>query len=315
MKTTHDRRVLLTVLLSPEPTPALTADDEGSVFLRRLLVDRTRNVYRPLALPWPDNAEKLVHESRVGCRRLVEALRLAMPAIGRPRAQTAILRARDLRRALGGAREAHVMIADLRRLARRASLTDEATRGLDALRASGTEALAKASKTYPPEQLLADGIDVLTLAETPRRPLPLRQLAARHLFRRAEEVKSLLVCMEEPERVRDHHRLRVRFKSLRYTVEILAKPFSEEVDARRVILQAKAMQDALGVLNDAQDLLVWLGNKHVAAHLEPPVVEAMREVVQCEQEERFEVARDSVCKVGYNVATDLQRAAGKIGRI
>lgn len=295
--------------------PTLTTGDEGNVFLRRLLVERTRNVYRPLALPWPADPEGLVHDSRVSARRLVEALRLATPAIGRSRARTAIARARNLRRALGGAREAHVMITDLRRLARRASIADEATRSLDALRASGSVSLGKVSRAYPPERLLADGIDVLVLAESPRRALPLRQLGARHLFRRAGETKALLACIEEPERAREHHRLRVRFKSLRYTVEILSKPFSDHIDHRWVILQTKAVQDALGVLNDTQDLRLWLGRRDVADHLDPSTLEVLLETVQREQENRFEVARDSVRKVGYNVAASLQRAAGKIGRI
>ena len=313
--TTHDRRTLLTVLLSYDEQPPLAENDAGSDFLRHLLTQPTRNVYRELALPWPSNPEKLVHDVRVSSRRLVEALTLATPALGRSRARTAIRRARALRRALGAAREAHVMLPDLRALAQRASLGDEITQGLDALRDSGGAALEDASKAYPPERLLTEGLDILHMAEIPRRTFTLRALGARHLYRRASDVRAILECVEDPNRVKEHHRLRVRFKSLRYTVEILAKPFSEVLDARHVVLQSKALQDALGVLNDAQDLLTWLSREDVADHLEPTSLKALREVVQLEQQARFEVAREAVDKVGRRLTASLQRSAGRIGQI
>ena len=179
-----DRRRLLQDLQGDTALPPLLPDAAGAECLWSLMLSRVRSTYLPVIKPWPEDTAVLVHDTRVASRRLVEALRLCTPALGSKTCRRAVDRSQSLRRRLGQSREADVVLQDLRHLAERAGLDEEATAGLEALRSSGVRALAAVGAAYPPTRLLRHALDVLEAAAEPRRMFSLRELGAGYLFRK-----------------------------------------------------------------------------------------------------------------------------------
>lgn len=310
-----DRRVLLFRLLGgAEPEP-LAPDDAGAQLLDRLLLPRLRKVYRDAAKPWPEDTEDLVHDVRVASRRLVEALALVRPVVGKKRARRAMRKAKQLRKALGASREADVLVADFRRLTEAAGMGEEVVHALDAMSAHGQDSLQKMKADHPPEALLSEAVDVLRFAATPRASTPLYALASRHLYARAEAAAPLVRTLEHEARWPEHHQLRIKAKHLRYTVEILSAPFSDSIDGRAVVGRLKEIQDALGVLNDAQDLLDWLRRPALEKDLGKRVLERVRAQADQERRARYARARDLVLGEVPTLLGDVRRSAGLIGPI
>lgn len=310
-----DRRALLALMLGGHDLGPAQAEDRGRTLLARLLLPRVRKVYLETANPWPEDAETLVHESRVASRRLVETLELLCPAVGRARAKDAQRRAKALRQALGASREADVLVADFRALTHNAGMGEETVHALDAMTEHGQGALQAAKENYPPERLLQYGVDVLRLAATPTTAAPLSALAGPHLYARVEAAAPLVETLHDPEQSPAHHRLRIRVKHLRYTAELLGESFEAAFDAKATIGRLKTLQDALGVLNDAQDLLAWLKRPALKKALGKKTCKKVRKLADELRLSRYGFAKVVVLEQAPLLFADLRRAAGVIGPI
>lgn len=308
-----DRRVFLFQLLDEAPPEPVRPLDEGRRLLGRLFLPHLRASYVAAARPWPEDTEDLVHDVRVATRRLVENLALARPMLGAKVSRRAARRAKRLRRALGAPRESDVLVADFRRLAESAGLAASAVHALDAIAEHGEEALEAVKREYPPERLLGDAVDLLVATTTPKRVLPLHEVAGLHLYSRLETARALLPALEQDGAWALHHDLRIACKQIRYAVEALGPAFAEALQPERTIQRMKKFQDALGVLNDAQDLIEWLSRPFVVDALGPKLLRKVRDAAETERSARYETARGRVLADAPPVFAELRRGAGLIG--
>lgn len=307
-----NRRILRSQLLDQDAIEPPAPDTQGAEMALRLLLPRARRVYEPSIAPWPENTEDLVHDVRVASRRLVEALSLLKPILPARRVKKVERRLKMLRRALGESREADVMVADFRRLATQAGWQDDVIHALDAMAETGRTAMAKVAYDYPPERLLRHGLDLLELGfqATTR---SLRDIASRHLMMRIASAEHDLPTLTQPEASPAHHRLRVRFKTLRYTIEILGVSFPEEYNRPAIIPPLKRVQNALGCLNDADDLYHWLNRPTVKRRLDAAQFQTIRELALNLKQTRYVRAHEVVFRQAPPVLADLGRIAGRIG--
>lgn len=287
----------------------------GQALTRALLVPRTRKLYDlVLSKPDPDQHESWVHDVRVATRRYAEAIEMARPLLRRPDVDRAVRRARKVRRRLGRARELDVVFRDFSNLANQHGLPQYT---IDRVGASVDRQRAQAAKTadedLPRKKLIKHYQQALELADSNQNPrLPWRDLAADHLAHRAQEADDLVGSLDLPERADDHHRLRIRFKRLRYAVELASELLASELDPKDVLQNAKRLQDALGVLNDGRDLIDFIDRPEVTEILgrfKEPVADEAHRIVR----RRYRTARHLVNDRGARVVGEVRRAAGHIG--
>jgi len=194
--------------------------------------------------------DQALHDFRVALRRLRVLLRAARLLYG---AQPARLAARALRRfgvATGGLRDAEVLVETL------------AAAGIDSGRADLAAWLARrvAQREVLRDEAIAliagpdlaaalDAVRQLVTA-APERVVSGAALGAEALAGARRAVDALLPVDREDAAAL--HRLRVRFKRLRYTSEIAARLGADDPARIALLLDgAKGMQDVLGRLHDA----------------------------------------------------------------
>lgn len=286
----QDRRTRLWRLLSDEPDLAMTPQDRGQLLLDNLLRPRVRRVYIEAARPWPEPSEDLVHDLRVASRRLVEALALIRPMIGKVECKAVQGPAKALRQALGAQRESDVRVQDLKLLALKAELAPKVLRALDGLGAPVATEAPPPQQAYPPERLLGLAIDAMELSPQPDIDLSWAELATTHLQRRLRRAQPLLSTLNEPALVRAHHAMRISCKQLRYTVEIVGRVFLS-LSTSDVLRTVKRLQDVLGELNDAQDLRIWLNGPELGQAIGASAARKLCATADQERIRRYEVAR------------------------
>lgn len=304
-----DRRGLLAVLLKAPAQAPLSPDDAGKALLEKLLWEPVHEVYAKAVRPMDHHGAALAHDVRVGTRRLTEALELAEPLLDKRAVRRAQRRARSLRHAFGDKRVADVLLEDLEALLTEAGIP--APSGLQAFAAKGERGLDEALKRYPPERVLRHGLDVLTLSQHPRRAeLTLVDVAGRHLYRRANEAEPLLPALNDPRELEAHHRLRIRIKRLRYTLEICASPFGSTFEAKPALSTLRHHQSLLGRLNDAKELVLWLHDPELVELLHPEL--AAQLIVRARRlvEQRWEEAKEAVLAELPPLLELLRRTAG-----
>ncbi|MCK6548818.1 CHAD domain-containing protein, partial [Myxococcota bacterium] len=166
------------------------------------------------------------------------------------------VRARELGRILGARRTIDVLKEDLAAHFTAEGLTPGHTPTFVAkLDALGDAAMAHIRSELPPERFLRDGMRVLELVVRAKDDTTsLGALAAPHLAARIADVAPLVAIIDVPHEVEQHHELRIALKHLRYAAEILREVMPERIDADETITPIKRVQDALGTLNDAQEL-------------------------------------------------------------
>lgn len=243
------------VALSIEVEP-LTLELSGLRFVTALLAPRAHDVYVVGAAPWPAEAVEHVHQLRVATRRLREALAFVEPLCPRRAHRRANRRARELGRILGARRTIDVLKEDLAaHFVEQGMTPGHAPTFLAKLDALGDAAMDRIRSELPPERLLRDGLKLLELVlRVKDTTTTLGALAAPHLARRIAEVEPLVAIIDERSEVEQHHELRIALKHLRYAAEILRAPMPERIDVEETITPLKKVQDALGTLNDAQEL-------------------------------------------------------------
>jgi CHAD domain-containing protein len=291
--------------------PALRGPD----LTRALLLPRTLKLYDLALVPDPQDHETWVHDVRVATRRYTEAIEMARPLLPPKDVERAIRRARKVRRRLGEARELDVVFLDFSNLAQQQGLPAYTLRRVECVvetRRRGAAQAADASLT--PKKLQKHREQALALTEMNQAPrMPWRDLAADHLARRSEEADALLGSLDDFDRPEDHHRLRIRFKRLRYAVELADELVRTEMEPKPILAVAKRVQDSLGILNDGRDLVTFLHDPEVAGILgrfQEPLVEEASKIVR----RRYLTARHLVFDQGARIVGEIRRAAGLFGR-
>lgn len=304
-----DRRGLLAVLLKAPAQAPLAPNDAGTTLLAKLLQGPVHEVYAKAVRPMDHHGAELAHDVRVGTRRLTEALELVEPLLEKRAVRRAQRRARDLRRAFGDKRVADVLLEDLQDLLKDAGIPPPG--GLQAFASKGERGLEQALKRYPPERVLRHGLDVLTLGQRPRRAeLTLVDVAGRHLYRRANEAEPLLPALNDPRELETHHRLRIRIKRLRYTLEICASPFATTFEAKPALATLRHHQSLLGRLNDAKELVLWLHAPDLVELLHPELAAQLIARARRLVEQRWDEAKTAVLSELPPLLDQLRRTAG-----
>lgn len=203
-----------------------------------------------------------VHQMRVGVRRLRSALSFFAPVL--PARQRAALRAllRPLASALGPARDLDVFAEEWLAPALRARPDDAGLATLDArvraLRAERAEQVRRALESVHFPRLVLEirhwlashaWRDQVLSADSAALFAPARDFASRRLERRHRKTRRALRGLAEASSA-ERHALRIEAKQLRYAAEFTASLFPGR-RARRYARRLAALQDALGVANDA----------------------------------------------------------------
>ncbi len=310
-----DRRTLLATLLGAPAEAPSSPDLTGTPLLLALLAQRTQDVYGAAAGLVADDAEAWVHDIRVATRRLSEAMALAAPLLPQKSTEKVLRRAKRLRTALGAQREADVRIDEAQHLAIECGLDEDVIAQLRSL-SGRTTSFSEVLEAHPPEKMLRHGVDILALTLRPLHPgLRLLDLAGPHLYDRVVAVEPLLASVDDPRLGEDHHQIRIRLKRVRYTLELLEEPFALELPAREHLKTLKMLQDRLGELNDAKDLVEWLEQAAVSEVLRKSVRHLLLERAQELRAARHAEARAAVHQHALDLLAELRRAAGLIGRL
>lgn len=209
-----------------------------------------------------DDPEPL-HRMRVASRRLRAALRLLGDRCGAEEPRQARRALRRITRRLGEARDLDVRIAFVEGFLASCGGRERggAERLLLRLRQSRVA-------LRPGVERLLDGIERLGLldplaesmraAALRRRPEPdglIRAASAPLLLGALAPLSSWAPYLERPERVEEHHEMRIAAKKLRYALELFRGPFGGGLDP--FLEAARGLQAALGALHDAD---VWLAD-------------------------------------------------------
>ncbi len=220
------------------------------------------------------NAEAL-HQTRVGLRRMraaIGAFRDMAPGPEQQRVKGAL---KWITEALGPARDLDVFAADILQPLRAAKGNDgrfaDAQRAFLERRAQAYEAATGSIRSDRFRAALldmAEWIEVGTwtvdagLHELRERPV--REHAAELLARLRKKIRKQDKPLNEMNAA-GRHKLRIRAKTLRYTIEFFASLFAEKENQRRreaALRALKDVQDALGALNDLDARKVLAADGH-----------------------------------------------------
>ncbi|EIM27694.1 CYTH and CHAD domain-containing protein [Microvirga lotononidis] len=205
---------------------------------------------------------ELVHQTRVGFRRLNAAISLFEPMLRDRDSETMKAELRWAGKKLGLVRDLDVLIARLRK-------ADDQDRGPQVLEEAvrlRTEAFESLLKTLSKPRFMRAVLKAATWIETGRwltrrkpsvraaREMPAQARAAEELARRWRRIRRGARQMTDLSG-EDRHRLRIRIKKLRYGVEFFATLFPG-IPARKnrkaLLDLLEGLQDVLGKLNDIE---------------------------------------------------------------
>jgi CHAD domain-containing protein len=268
--------------------PPLSADLKGADLTIALLATRIHRVYGIASLDWPDDDVEHVHDLRVATRRLREALMLASGVLPKKSVEKANRRARDLGRALGQRRIYDVFLEEARSIAKEQKL--ELSSFLTSLEAQRDRATIQICLSYSKRRLLHHGLALLETSMWPKDQEPsLAELAPPSLDERIADVEAQLPCIDDESAHDAHHELRIKLKHLRYSAEILRSAWPLLIELEETVTPIKELQDGLGELNDAREL-VSLAREHTkSADLDRFV-----EHIESSRAERFQRASNAV---------------------
>jgi CHAD domain-containing protein len=206
-----------------------------------------------------------IHRMRVASRRLRSALALFEDTVPRKRFPAWEKQVKRITRALGAARDADVQIAALdeclqkltaprhrpgierlrlRLQQRRQLLQTDVLRALDDWEAS--------SIADEISQALRQTVVQARLNQVEPASPQVFQQAHRNASLRLEEFLSYESCVNRPEQIAELHAMRIAAKRLRYTLEIFAPLYAEELKA-----PLKTVREAQELLGDIHDCDVW----------------------------------------------------------
>lgn len=249
-----------------QPADLTTPDPGSRVFAAEVMLVRIDDLRRHVPhLHDPGDLEH-VHQTRVACRRLRTTFELFEPCFPWKQVRAWRKGIRMLGRALGDARDLDVQMDFLERhLAGRPERDTVA--GLDRLLLRLSQERRKAQRTLRKRLKKFERGGVLEdLDHTVRETLAKSRLepdARSHpwLWRQAERciaesLEALLVhepCLDQPDRVAEHHEMRIAAKRLRYTMEVFAPLYEGRLSKPLEVV--RSMQRLLGDLHDCD---VWI---------------------------------------------------------
>ncbi len=233
-----------------------------------VLVELSRTVYRPMSGRWPAEDVEMVHQVRVGTRRLQEALELMRPLDLGSGCAEAISRVRALRRRLSSRRAVDVQLQLLHAQSQLGAIEPADRRALvlalEAIRERATRSLAEGRLRA---KYARHGLAVLDLAMRIAE-LPWTPLLPSHLELRMEACRALLPVIEAEEDAVAHHELRKAMKRLRYASELGALALWDGPMAP-LLAAFKPLQDVFGRYNDMYELRVLMDQEEVQGTLAP----------------------------------------------
>ena len=235
--------------------------------------------------------DEAVHDFRVGLRRMRSLLRVSRGIYGARRVKRLEASAKSFGDGTGALRDAEVLEETLRRASLDGQGQQASSRWLADVRSTEAELRAQVGELIAGPSLGALCADAMRLVEhPPKRDQRVPEFADACFSKVRGGVRELLpVAGRDVDRL---HRLRIRFKRLRYTCETLAQ-FVTVFDAthrkkrsayrRRarkfssVARDAARMQKELGLLHDADMALISLRDTSMPAEtriaIEPALVE------------------------------------------
>lgn len=240
-----------------------------------------------------------VHDMRVGSRRLVAAMRVFRTCFPEPRYEELLREARQVTRALGLVRDLDVLIDHYERL--EAGPDEESgvryfiarqARQRSRERRPMLRALEKLEKTDFPGRLrkyLHEAADEYRVGLDPAAFRsrdgagdggadphgPFRDGAPPFLTERHREFYECARYVEQPEMVTELHEMRIAAKWLRYTMELFAPAYRN--DLKRPIDAVKKCQELLGEIHDS-DVRIAILTEMTGRPLKPGGLEAIREL-------------------------------------
>jgi CHAD domain-containing protein len=219
----------------------------------------------------------LVHDLRVGSRRVGEVARLLEPFMDKPAAKAVGASLKDLRRAMGDLRDSDVtrehlthwrMPAAVRAVAKEMAAELEAKRGELVRAAAGVIGSARVQGTMV---VLARVIEEQSGAAADGAERRLEDLVAEGLKKREKQLRKAFgkaAMQQTPEAL---HAARVAAKKLRYVSELAAEAkLSIPGDVKKQVKTLKKMQELLGDHHDVHVIVETL-EKHLDAAREKPV--------------------------------------------
>jgi CHAD domain-containing protein len=251
----------------------------------RLLKQRIARLYRHLPQAMAGREEPL-HQMRVAARRLRVALPLLAQKPEGKRVRRAVRLVRELTRGGGRSRDLDVITGLLEERLRQAPSAElkALVRDLRAARARSRRALAGDLLDVDIARLRRDLGVVLA-----RRGEPVFTVFGRLREAAASEQVAVLETLDalgesfDPPRL---HRIRIRFRRLRYTAEVVDALRGRESDAPALF---RSVQEAVGRLHDSFVLSSWLEQK--ATRAQAAGREALTACAREEQVRALEQAR------------------------
>lgn len=274
----------------PDKRPALASDDPMAEAGRRVIAYHFKRLLdnEPAARVGDD--PEAVHAMRVAMRRMRSALRVFGDYYRRKTRRDLIEGLRETGRALGPVRDVDVLLAhldaycaalesgdpdlDVRTAALRAERERRRAAMLAFLDGEGYAAFVQGLAAFC--QMPGSG-DVSESGDGDPRPLTIREAAPAIIYRRYGRILAYERIIEAATPA-DLHALRIQAKRLRYTLEFFRDALGPDV--RDLIAAAVALQDHLGMLQDAitaQAIIVEVGGPAL-----PPGVQTYLAVRQSE---------------------------------
>jgi hypothetical protein len=125
-----------------------------------------------------------------------------------------------------------------------------------------------------------------------RPAMSLRTVARRVLAVRIAEFYSYAPFIHDPARVTELHDMRIAAKRLRYTLEIFKVCFPPEFE--ELLEQARALQELLGEIHDADVLVPFLTDRLAAIAREDEAALLARLHAETDEEVRLKAIRDAL---------------------
>lgn len=247
-----------------------------------------------------------VHDMRVGSRRLVAAMRVFAGCFPAPEYRRLLRKARGVTRKLGAVRDLDVLIDHYQRLRPKAepgeqlgidyfiALHERARRkarrpmlrALHELEQGGfTERLQAFLRREAEEyQVGLDTYSVQAHSGTPGSGSavgescigPFREAAPGLLEERYAELYSFEAYAGQPDAVEELHEMRIAAKWLRYTMELFAPAYADEL--KRAISAVKGLQELLGDLHDS-DIRLQILRELTTGRLDYRALEAIGQML------------------------------------
>jgi len=241
----------------PSVGDGMTAGDGFRAIARAALEQTVSNAERLVEAPGPE----VIHQMRVGVRRLRSVLSTFKPVVSDRRAAAIKAELKWLTGELDQARNLDVLLAGAYRRAtrRKADPTGLADLGRQ-LRLNRTAAYARARSAAESERYRALVMDTLVWIEAgpwsgrkapgaKTRDKPLAAFADKALGDRRKKIVKRAGDLAEMTREQRHH-LRIDCKKLRYAADALSALSAKPKRVDRFIAGLKTLQDRLGELND-----------------------------------------------------------------